>query len=96
MYSISCSITSDGGLNHTKSIAHVDSSGGSLQDTKGLDDGRRHPVLGLVDLEVLERSFGLGSPVLVGRDLDLAEGIGLGSRVGRHPDCGCVQVALES
>lgn len=88
--------TSDGELNHTESIAHVDSSGRALQDTKGLDDGRGHAVLGLIDLEVLEGSLGLSSPVLVGRDLNLAKGIGLGSRVGGHPDCGCMQVALES
>lgn len=33
---------------------HVDSGSGTLEDTKGLDDGRGHAVLGLVDLEVFE------------------------------------------
>lgn len=40
----------------TQSIAHVDSSGGALEDTKGLDNRRRHTILGLVDLEVTQRA----------------------------------------
>lgn len=63
----------------TKTVAHVDGGSSSLEDTKGLDNGGGHAVLRLVDLEVLERSLSLGSPVLVGGDLDLAKGIALGS-----------------
>jgi hypothetical protein len=40
----------------TQSIAHVDSSGGALEDTKGLDNRRRHTILRLVDLEVTQRA----------------------------------------
>lgn len=54
---------------------HVDCSGSALQNAEGLHNGRRHAVLGLVDLEVLERTLRLGTPVLVAGDLDLAKGI---------------------
>ena len=71
-----------------KAEALVDNGSGALENTKGLDNGRRHAVLGLVDAEVLEGSLGLGAPVLVGGDLDLAKGVALGSGVGSHVDCG--------
>lgn len=69
---------------HTKAIAHVHRRRSTLEDTERLDDRRGHAVLGLVDLEVLEGTLSLSAPVLVGRDLDLAKGIALGSGVGRH------------
>lgn len=78
----------------TKAILHVHSRGSTLEDTECLDDGRRHTVLGLVDLEVAQGTtfasvsdvplffnvfwdelsssnipLGLGTPVLVRRDL---------------------------
>lgn len=73
------------GCRHTKAIAHVDRRRSALQDTKSLNDGRRHPVLRLVDAEVGEGALRLRTPVLVGRHLDLAERIALDSRVGCHP-----------
>ena len=73
------------GLQLTKAISHVDSSGSTLQNTERLDDGRGHAVLRLVDTEVLKRSLRLGSPVSVGGDLDLAKGIALCSCLG-HSD----------
>jgi hypothetical protein len=73
----------------TKSILHVDGRSGALEDTKGLDDRRLHAILRLVDLEVAQRALGLGSPVLAGVDLELAEGIALGSSVGGHDASGC-------
>lgn len=80
---------------HTESVSHVYGSSRSLQNAKRPDDGRGHAILGLVDAEVLERSLGLGAPVLVGGDLDLAKGIALGSRVvGHSQGCG-VEVSLE-
>ena len=69
---------------HTKTVAHVDGGGSALEDTEGLDNGRRHAVLGLVDLEVAQGALGLGAPVLVVLDLDLAKGIGLDSGVLGH------------
>lgn len=39
----------------TKSISHVDSGGGSLEDTESFDDRLRHAVMGLVDIEVAQR-----------------------------------------
>ena len=59
----------------TESIVHIDGGCGSFQDAEGSDNGWRHPVLRLVDLEVLERSFGLGAPIFVGRNLEFAKGI---------------------
>lgn len=68
----------------TKSVLHIDSRSGALEDTKGLDERRRHAVLGLVDPEVAQRALGLASPVLAGVDLELAKGIALGPGVGGH------------
>lgn len=80
---------------HTKSISHIHSGSCALQNTECPDDGRGHAILGLVDAEVLERSLGLRSPILVGGNLDLAKGIALGSRVGSHSQgCG-VEVSLD-
>lgn len=67
----------------TEAIAHVDSGSSALEDTESLDNRRRHAILRLVDLEVLERSLGLSSPVLVTGNLDLAEGVALGT-CGSH------------
>lgn len=66
----------------TKAILHVDCGRSALEDTKGRDDRRGHAVLGLVDLEVAQRSLRLGSPVLVRGHLDLAKGVALDSLVG--------------
>lgn len=68
----------------TQAIAHVNGRRSALEDAKRLDDGRGHAVLGLVDAEVLEGALGLSSPVPVGRHLDLAKGIALGSGVCSH------------
>lgn len=77
----------------TKTKSHVDGGSSSLQNTKGLDDGRRHAILGLVNAEVLEGSLRLGAPVLVARDLDLAKGVGLGSCSLGHVSCGAVNAS---
>ena len=68
----------------TESVLHVDSRSSALEDTKGLDERRRHAVLRLVDPEVAQRALGLASPVLAGVDLELAKGIALGPGVGGH------------
>jgi hypothetical protein len=78
----------------TKTITDVDGSSSALEDTKGLDKGRGHAILGLVDLEVLKRTLSLSSPVLVSGDLDLAKGIALGTCL-RHAGGGAVEVACE-
>jgi len=67
---------------HTQPELHVDCCCRALEDTKGAHNRRRHAVLGLVYPEVLQRALRLGTPVLVGRHLDLAKGIALGSCVG--------------
>lgn len=59
----------------TESIIHVDCGGSALEDAKGSDNRWRHSILWLIDLEVLERSFGLSAPVLVRGDLDFTKGI---------------------
>ena len=59
----------------TESIVHVDRGGSALEDTEGSNNRWRHSILRLIDLEVLERSFGLSAPVLVRRDLDFPKGI---------------------
>ena len=63
----------------TESIIHIDGGSGALEDAECSDYRRRHSILWLIDLEVLERSFGLGTPVFVRGDLDFAKGIALGS-----------------
>lgn len=72
-------IGSIAGWKLTETVAHVDSGGSALEDTESLDDRRGHAILGLVDLEVLEGSLSLSSPVFVPGDLDLAKGIALGT-----------------
>ena len=52
---------SDQHLLLTQAVLHVDGGGGALQDTKGLDHGRRHAILRLVDVEVAERAEHPGS-----------------------------------
>jgi hypothetical protein len=66
----------------TQAVLHVDRRSSALEDTESAHNGWGHAVLGLVDLEVLEGALGLGSPVLVRRDLNFAKGIALGSGVG--------------
>lgn len=66
----------------TESILHVNRRSGALEDSKSPDNWRRHAILRLIDLEVLERSLRLRAPVLVRRDEDLSKGIGLCSRLG--------------
>ena len=82
-------------MQRTQAIAHVDGGGSALEDAKGLNNGGRHAVLGLVDVEVAQRPLGLGTPVLVARDLDLAEGIALGSGVGSHVGGGAMEAAVR-
>jgi hypothetical protein len=77
----------------TQAELHVDCGGGTLEDAKRLDDGRRHAVLRLVDLEVLQRPLRLRAPVLVGRHLDLAKGVTFCPR-GGHAGGGCEETAL--
>lgn len=81
---------------HTKSVSHIDSRRSALQNTKCPHNGGWHSILRLVDPEVGERTLSLRSPVLVCRDLDLAKGIGLGSRVCCH-SYGCrMEISLKS
>jgi len=42
------------GIVLTKAKLHVNGSSSALQDTKSLDDGLGHTVLGLVDIEVAQ------------------------------------------
>ena len=50
---------------HTEPELLIDHCCGSLEDAKSADDGWRHAVLRLVDLEVLQRALRLRAPVLV-------------------------------
>lgn len=79
-------------MRHTKAIVHVHRGGGALEDTQSLDNWRGHAILRLVDVEVAERALCLGAPVLVGRHLNLAKGIGLSPSVRGHGNwCGVEQ-----
>lgn len=69
----------------TESIIHIDGGSGALEDTECSDYWWRHSILWLIDLEVLERSFGLGTPVSVRGDPNFPKGIALGS--GGLPYC---------
>jgi hypothetical protein len=83
------------GVELTKTESNIDGGSSALENTECLDDGRRHAVLGLVDLEVLEGSLSLGAPVAVGGDLDLAKGVALGS-CRRHSDGSAVDGSGKS
>ncbi|MNI46339.1 hypothetical protein D3C73_1007980 [compost metagenome] len=54
--------------------------GGALDDAQGADDRQGHLLP--ADLEVAERTLGLGAPVAVRGDLDGAEGVGFNARGG--------------
>lgn len=78
----------------TEAELHVDGRSSSLENTKRLYDRRGHAILGLIDLEVLQRALCLCSPVLVCRYVDLAEGIRLCSG-SCHCSCCCVKGSSE-
>jgi hypothetical protein len=73
---------------HTQPVLHVHRRCRAFEDTESLDDGWWHPVLRLIDLEVLQRALCLRTPILVGRHLDLAKGIGFCAS-GSHPASEC-------
>ena len=58
----------------------VDDRRGLLDVAVGVVDGLGHPVV--ADVEVDQRSLGLRAPVVVGRHLDLAERVALGTGSG--------------
>lgn len=58
---------------------HVHCCCSTFEDTEGADNGRRHAIEGLIDFEIAQGAFGLGAPVFVRRNLDLAKGIAFGS-----------------
>src|SRR5437016_9593008 len=58
----------------------VDERGGFLEDAEGADELRGHGVL--ADGEVDERAGGLRAVIAVGRDFDLAHGVGLDASRG--------------
>ncbi|KAH3670745.1 hypothetical protein OGAPHI_001261 [Ogataea philodendri] len=75
-------------VQHTKLL--VDSGSGFLQDSKSMHNWSRHDLSWTSDLEVLQRSLGLGSPILVVSNLDVSKGILLcshGSGGGRKSSC---------
>lgn len=69
------------GVSHSlvELVSHVNLGAALLQDSESLDDWVRHSISFLGDLEVLERSLSLGTPVSVSGHLDLSEGIVLDS-----------------
>ena len=78
----------------TQPELHVHGGGSALQNAEGLHNGRRHAVLRLVDLEVLEGTLRLGAPVLVAGHLDLAKGIAFCAG-GSHSGGGCELATLR-
>ena len=77
----------------TQAIFHVDRGRGAFEDAKGSHNRWRHAVLWLIDAEIAQRAFCLGTPVPVGGDLDLAKGIALGSGGGHGGGGGGGEVA---
>lgn len=61
----------------TESESHVHGRRSALENAECANDGRRHAIVRLVDLEVLQRALGLSTPVSVGGDLKLAKCIAL-------------------
>ena len=59
----------------TKAKIHVDCRRCAFEDSECADDGWRHSILWLIDLEVLKGALGLCAPVFVRGDLDFAEGV---------------------
>ena len=62
--------------------AHVGLGAGALHDAERANNGLR--LLLPADLEVAERTLGLGAPVLVTFDLDGSERVALGAGLGGH------------
>lgn len=62
-------------------VSHVDLGAALLQDSEGLDNWVWHSIGFLGDLEVLERSLSLGTPVSVSRHLNFSKGIVLDSEL---------------
>ena len=81
---VSVTALSDLLLVRTETEFHVYCCGSTLENTESAYNWRGHPVLRLVDLEVLQRSFRLGPPILVSWDLNLAKGIAFCSVGGSH------------
>ena len=50
-----------------------------LDEAERVDQRHRHALA--ADAEILQRTLRLGAPVALGRDLDRAEGVGLGAGV---------------
>lgn len=64
-------------MRFTESEGHVHRRRGAFEDTERSNNWRRHAVVGLVDVKILQRAFSLGAPVFVGGDLNVAKGITL-------------------
>src|SRR5215472_14170129 len=61
---------------------HVGLGAGALDDAERAHDRQR--LLLPADLEVLQRALGLRAPIVLGRDLDRPEGVGLGAGGGHE------------
>ena len=71
---------SDGRL---KSEVQVGFSSTLLENTEGLDDGKRHALAFAANLKVHKGSLSLSAPVAISWHLEGAEGIGLFSKLSR-------------
>lgn len=49
----------------TESVSHVHRRCGTFEDAECANNGRGHAIMRLIDLEVLQRAFRLGAPILV-------------------------------
>jgi hypothetical protein len=55
-----------------------------LEEAEGSDDGKRHALALATNLEVLEGSLGLSTPVAISGDLERSERVGLLSELLRR------------
>ena len=60
-----------------ETVAKIDLGNTFFEDTKGADERCWHAVGVPGDIEILERSLSLSSPVFIGGDLDRAKGVSL-------------------
>ena len=66
-------------LGGPRTVERVDPGSGLLEDAERLDQRRGHALSVASNVEVDERTLGLGTPVAVARDLERAKGVGLGT-----------------
>ncbi len=76
-------------------VLNVNLGAALLQNTESLNNSQRHPVSVPRNIEILDGSLGLGSPVLITRNLNGTEGIPLLSKLGEGVDGQAIQLVSQ-